>query len=481
VPRALGTVVAAALAVAGVRRRDRLVVAVSGGVDSMVLLDTLARLAPRLGLRLHVAHIHHGLRGASADRDAALVSAEAARRALPVSVERLDPATRPRGTSVQAWARAARYARLEAMRRRVRGAWILTAHNRNDQAETVLLNLLRGAGPRGVAGIPAARDRILRPLLAASREEIERYAAARGVRFREDASNRSVAYRRNRVRHRLLPLLRRDYNPRIVEALAGLAAQAREDDDALTSQAAALGAAAIRARGRAVGVSVRALAAAPAALGRRLFQEAFRRTTAGRHGLTRRHLAALAALPTRGGGVRLPGGLCASASAQYVWIGPDAPGGVPRHRRTARSSREVDLPLGRWVAWEPGGCSVRVRRAAGGAIRLDPRDPCREILHAQVLDGPLCLRAWRPGDRFRPLGLRGRKKLQDFFVDAKVPRDERRRVPLLVVGDRIAWVVGHRIAEEFRWRGGRTACVAEVRCAGERCGVPVGPGAALGR
>jgi len=132
VPRALGTVVAAALAVAGVRRRDRLVVAVSGGVDSMVLLDTLARLAPRLDLRLHVAHIHHGLRGASADRDAALVAAEAARPALPGGVERLDPATRPRGTSVQAWARAARYARLEAMRRRVRGAWILTAHNRND-------------------------------------------------------------------------------------------------------------------------------------------------------------------------------------------------------------------------------------------------------------------------------------------------------------------------------------------------------------
>lgn len=479
--RALGTVVAAALAVAGVRRRDRLVVAVSGGVDSMVLLDTLARLAPRLGLRLHVAHIHHGLRGVSAERDAALVSTEAARRALPVGVERLDPDTRPRGTSVQAWARAARYARLEAIRRRVRAAWILTAHNRNDQAETVLLNLLRGAGSRGVAGIPAARDRILRPLLAASRDEIERYAAARGVRFREDASNRSMAYRRNRVRRRLLPLLRREYNPRIVEALAGLAAQAREDDDALTSQAAALGAEAIRARGRAVGVSVRALAAAPAALGRRLFQEAFRRTTAGEHGLTRRHLAALALLPTRGGAVRLPGGLRASVSAQYVWIGPDARRTMPRHRRAARSGPGVELPPGRWVAWGPGRCSVRVRRATGGAIRLGPRDPCREVLHAKVLEAPLRLRTWRPGDRFRPLGLHGRKKLQDFFVDAKVPRDERQRVPLLIAGDRIAWVVGHRIADEFRWRGGRVACLAEVRFAGERRGVPAGSDAALGR
>src|SRR5512143_2496564 len=146
----------------------------------MVLLHVLARLAPRLGVALHVAHIHHGLRGRSADRDAALVAAEAARYALPISVERLSAEARGRGTSVQAWARAARYARLEAIRRRVRAAWVLTAHNRNDQAETVLLNLLRGAGPRGLAGIPAIRERILRPLLGVSRTEIERYAGARG-------------------------------------------------------------------------------------------------------------------------------------------------------------------------------------------------------------------------------------------------------------------------------------------------------------
>ena len=131
----------------GVGRGDRVVVAVSGGVDSMVLLRALVHLAPRLGVELHVAHIHHGLRGQSADRDAALVSAEAARYALPISVERLSAEARRRGTSVQAWARAARYARLEAIRRRVRAAWVLTAHNRNDQAETVLLNLLRGAAP----------------------------------------------------------------------------------------------------------------------------------------------------------------------------------------------------------------------------------------------------------------------------------------------------------------------------------------------
>jgi len=486
VPRALGTAVAGALTDAGVRHGDRLVVAVSGGVDSMVLLDVLVRLASRLDLRLHVAHIHHGLRGRSADRDAALVSTVAARHALPVSVERLAAETRTRGTSVQAWARAARYARLEAIRRRVRAAWILTAHNRNDQAETVLLNLLRGAGPRGLAGIPTARERILRPLLAVSRAEIESYAATRGVRFREDPSNRSVVYRRNRIRRQLLPMLTREYNPRIAEALAALAAQAREDDDALTSQAAALGATAVRARGRAVGVSVRAVSTAPPAVARRLFQEAFRRATVGAHGLTRRHLAALRLLAARGGDVLLPGGLRAWASAKYVWVGPGARTTTHRSSPDARTACRgtwpgVRLQPGRWVAWEPGRCSVRVRRVTGGDIRLSRRDPCREILHSKVLEEPLRLRAWRAGDRFRPLGLRGRKKLQDFFVDEKIPREERGRVPLLVAGERIAWVVGHRIADEFRWRGEGAACVAEVRFAEGWDGIPAGSDVAFGR
>ena len=450
----------------------------------MVLLDVLVRLGLRLDLTLHVAHIHHGLRGRSADQDAALVSAEAARRGLPVSVERLAAAERARGTSVQAWARSARYARLEAVRRRVRAAWILTAHNRNDQAETVLLNLLRGTGPRGLAGMPAARDRILRPLLGVSRAEIERYAAVHGVRFREDPSNRSVAYRRNRIRRRLLPVLAREYNPRIVETLAALAAQAREDDDALTSDAAVLAATAVRARGRSVGVSARALAAASPAVARRLFQEVFRRATAGAHGLTRRHLAALAVLPARGGDVPLPGGLHAWASGHCVWLGP---GARPMHPRRAEARPAaaaaggiVRLRPGQWARWDPGRCAVRVRRATGRDIRARAGDPRREILDAALLDEPLYLRAWRAGDRFRPLGLRGRKKLQDFFVDAKIPREARGRVPLLVAGDRIAWVVGHRIADEFRWRGGRAACIAEVRCAEGRHGLPAGSGAAHG-
>jgi len=480
-PKALISAVAEALRGAGVQPGDRLVAAVSGGVDSMVLLHALVRLGPRLDLHLHVAHIHHGLRGRSADLDAALVAAEATRHGVSVSVERLTAATRARGISVQVWAREARYACLDAIRKRVRAAWIVTAHTRNDQAETVLLNLLRGTGPRGLAGIPGVRNQILRPLLGVSRLEIEAHARRRGVPFREDPSNISVAYRRNRIRHQLLPLLARQYNPRIVETLAGLASQAREDEEALTAQAASLAAEAIRERGRTVGVSVPALQAATAAVARRLLLAAFHRVAAERHGLTRRHLAALMKLVAGAGIVRLPGGLQAWVTANTLWVGPSTtPEILPRSSRPAASPESPVRPGG-WTRWEPGRCDVRVMRVTGEGIRLDRGDPHREILSPRLLDEPLCLRAWRPGDRFRPLGLPGAKKLQDFFVDAKVPRQERGRIPLLIAGEGIAWVVGYRIAEAFRWQGERTACMAEVRFSEDRHGLPVGSNAAVGR
>jgi len=461
--------VVSALREAGVSREERALVAVSGGVDSMVLLDVLARLQDRLGLRLHVAHVHHGLRGKAADRDAAFVVAEAARRGLAASVCRLDPAERRRGESVEMWARAARYACLDAITARVRASRIAVAHTLDDQAETVLLHLLRGTGPRGLAGIPAVRRRILRPLLTVSRAEVEAYAAARGLAFRTDASNASDAYLRNRIRHHLLPLLAKEYNPRIVESLAALAVLMREDESALADQAASLLVKSVREAGPAVSLAVAALRGAPPAVARRAFQEAFQRArpegTRGRHSLTRRHLAALRRLLTREGAERLPGGSEARREGTEIRIGP-SPAPAPSTRRQApRSEVEppADVPVrpGVWASWPPLNCRVRVRRLKADA-RLARRARWREILSPRLLGAPLTLRGWRPGDRFRPLGMSGEKKLQDFFVDAKVPRQERGRIPLLLTGDRIAWVVGHRIAEEFRFRGGGPACLVEV-------------------
>ena len=468
--------VARALREAGVTRTERLLVAVSGGVDSVVLLDVLVRLQDRLGLRLHVAHVHHGLRGKPADRDAAFVVAEAARRDLGASVCRLDPAERRRGESLQAWARAARYACLDAAAARVRASRIAVAHTLDDQAETVLLHLLRGTGPRGLAGIPPVRHQILRPLLDVSRAEIEAYATVRRLPHRIDASNASDAYLRNRVRHHLLPLLAKEYNPKIVASLAALAALVREDESALAEQARSLLAGAGPQVGPAMCLPVGALRAAPPAVARRVFQDAFQAVNRGRHALTRRHLEAVRRLLARKAVVPLPGRFEARREGAMIRIGPSAalaPETPTTDSHAAELLEECLLVPGVWARWTPLGCWVRVRRLAAGA-RAARRGPWREILTPLLLEAPLTLRRWRPGDRFRPLGMVGEKKLQDFFVDSKVPRQERARVPLLVAGGRIAWVVGRRIAEDFRFRGNGPACLAEVEFAGGRHAISAG-------
>lgn len=435
--------------------------AVSGGIDSMVLLHLLIRLRERVGLRLVVVHVHHGLRGRSAEQDAACVRSAAAAAGIPCHVERLRPAERARGTSVQEWGRAGRYACLEAVRCAEGAGWIVTAHTRDDQAETLLLNLLRGTGPRGLAGIPEVRGPIIRPLLAVSRGQIESYAVRWSVPHREDPSNATDVYRRNRIRHALLPLLAREYNPRVADALADLASQIREDLAVLDGAARRLASRAIRERGEAVGLDVPTLARAEPALGRRLFITAFRRVAGDTAGLTRRHLAGLLGLVSGGGEVRLPGGVSATRAQQTVWMARRRPQPPPGEAPAA----PVPVAVGQWTPWAPGGCEIRVRRILAPGLRRRGTGR-RELLSPAVFALPLAIRTWRPGDRFQPLGLAGVKKLQDFFVDSRIPRDVRGRIPLLIAGERIAWVVGHRIAEPFRWAGEPVACLAEVRYGG---------------
>lgn len=454
-----------ALREAGVGPGQRLLAAVSGGVDSMVLLDALACLRERLGVRLHVAHVHHGLRGRAADGDAALVVAEAARLGLGVSIARLHPGGRGPGESVQVWARAARYRHLDAIAERVGASHIAVAHTQDDQAETVLLNLLRGTGPRGLAGIPPTRRRILRPLLQVPRAEVEAYATSRQVAFRLDASNTSDVYRRNRVRHHLLPLLAKEYNPRIVESLAGLAGLMREDDSALAEAADRFLGESARTMDGAVVLEVTALAAAPPAVARRAVHAAFRQASQMAHSLTRRHLEALRGLLSREGAVRLPGGIVGQRAGGKIRIG--RPGG---ESPTPGPDAPAKIPVrpGVWTAWPPLACRIRVRPLPAGRVPLDAPTRWQALLSPRLLLERLNLRAWRAGDRFRPLGMQGQKKLQDFFVDAKVPRGQRGRIPLLTAGDRIASVLGHRIAEEFRWGGRGPACLLEVEYSGEQ-------------
>lgn len=423
---------------------ESVVVAVSGGIDSMVLMHLLAGLRDSLRLRLHVAHLDHGLRGPDdGERDAAAVAAWADRLGLDVTMERLGPLDR-RGGSLQRAARAARYAFLERVADRVGADRIAVGHNRDDAAETLLLNLLRGAGLRGLAGIPPVCGRVIRPLLDAAREAIAVHATAHAVPWVEDASNRSTAYRRNRLRAELLPALAAGYNPRIAEVLARTAAILRAEEDFLEDITRdtldGLGRPRRAAEARLDGDALRRL---HPALRRRVLRAAASSLPA-RPVLSFRHLVALEAWASAGP----RSGRCGFLGRVAAWWeGVDlvlAPA-LPSHPFDA-----VPLPVGVPTRAASFGVTLLAEtapvtegegfRAAPGVVQLDA---------AAAAQG-LAVRAWRFGDRFQPLGLAGTKKLQDYFVDAKVPRPARHRVPLVVSGDRILWVVGHRIDERAR-------------------------------
>jgi tRNA(Ile)-lysidine synthase len=272
-------------------------VAVSGGVDSTVLLHGLAALAGELDLRLAVGHVNHGLRGAESDGDEALVADCAKRLALPFAARRVAPlalrGARPHRArpTLQEAARALRRAALAELADERGCAWIATAHTLDDQAETVLMRLLRGASPAGLSGIPerAADGRTVRPLLGTSRAEIERYARERGLVWREDASNRDVRYGRGRLRQLGLARIAEAFNPAWLRAIANLAEAQREESAWIDETVAREAARCLRISAEVVVVDRTAFRGLPEALARRVARSALRALGGGRD-LSRLHL-----------------------------------------------------------------------------------------------------------------------------------------------------------------------------------------------
>jgi len=428
------------------QRGEGVVVATSGGPDSMVLLHLLLRLQKLWQLRLHVAHLDHGLRGEEGNRDAEFVRARAERWGLPVTVGKIEGLRREKG-SLQEAARRARYRFLEGVAQAVRAERIALGHTQDDLAETVLINLLRGSGLRGLAGIPPARQGcIIRPLIEVSRKEVSIYADAYQIPFVRDSSNAQEDYLRNRIRLKLLPILA-EYNPKAVEALARAALILREEDMYLSSLVEEALASLFVRRGEEAALSAVKLKTLPSALRRRVLREAFNRFSG--YSLSWERTTALERLlDAPPGRLHLVGQIAAS------WEGKELIFASHRMEKgndvvyPLSPEGETDLPA--------FGLRLRLTGLPKGACDLRVAGPFCAFLDAGEAQHPLVVRAWRPGDRFSPIGLGGSKKLQDFFVDAKVPRRRRSSIPLLLSGDRIAWVVGYRLDERFKVREGTT-------------------------
>jgi tRNA(Ile)-lysidine synthase len=408
---------------------ERVLVAVSGGADSVALLHALRVLAPSLRLSLSVLHVDHQLRADSV-RDAEFVRTLCARLDVPCDVTRVT--VRP-GGSVEAEARAARHAALGEWAGRLGATRIALGHTRDDQAETVLMRVLAGAGPRGLAGMAPVRGSIIRPLFALRRHEIAAELEAVGLPWIEDPSNRDVRFLRNRVRHDLLPALSAAWGADVVDALDRVGVQMREVVDALDSRAAhELDRLARTGVDDAV-LSRAALAALPADVAANVLRLAARRlgSRAPLRAWAHRGLARALADPPARRPFRLAG-VTVEVSGDWLHLSSATP--------VELVARVLEIP-GR-TALPEIDAAIEARLVLPDAYVL-PREPGRVGFDADRLPAPLRVRPRRRGDRMRVFA-GAERRLKSLFIDAKVPRWNRGRVPVVEAAGEVIWVAGLR-------------------------------------
>ncbi len=435
-------------------------VAVSGGADSVALLHVLARLGRRRGWELEVLHFDHGLRGEESDADRRFVEELAAGMGLACHVECADVRAAAQGENLEQAARRMRYRFFAEVRARQGLEVVATGHTASDQAETVLMRLLRGAGTDSLAGIRPVNDGwVVRPLIEMTREQVREWLRAEGLEWREDASNADTSYDRNRMRHELLPLLRREWNPAVEEALARLAGGFARDEVWWAEQVEAVWREAVRRWGRGVVLETKALGGVHAALQVRVLKKACAEAAGKAPRMEGEHLEALLALVGQRAGAgkaSLPG-VRAWRSFGEVLI-------YPADEAFERPA-EVELSV-------PG---VAELEGTGRRIRLSVEQPgsageqgqCERLDGARAA-GPFKLRAWREGDRYRPKGSARAQTLQSLLQKRRVAAWERSAWPVLEWRGEMVWARGFGVAAEYAAGsgGGRVIVIQEEAARG---------------
>lgn len=426
---------------------ERVLVAVSGGVDSVVLLDILCRLAAEYTLDLTIAHLDHGLRGEAAREDARFVAHLARKEKLALIEKKLDVAefSKEKRIGIEEGARLLRRDFLHAAADEVGAAKIALGHTQNDRGETMLFNLIRGAGPTGLVGIRPVNLSVIRPLIEVSREEILSYAHSCDLPWREDRTNQDLSFSRNRIRHRILPLLR-EMNPRVLAALQRTADLLATEELALDDLLAPLWVKVliVQAEDRIV-IQRGRLSQLYKGVQALLLRRGIARLRGDLQGIEKVHIDALL-------------GLVASHRAHGKL---DLPGFVARFQGDELTleegemenplSFEVPIALGRTEISSLGislDLSIENRIGSGESQIAEDREV--EVADADRVQFPLHVRGRRPGDRFAPLGLGGEKKLKNFYIDERVPFYDRDRVALLCDRQKIIWVVGLRLSDAVR-------------------------------
>lgn len=428
---------------------DRIVVAVSGGADSICLLHILYVLKEEFDLQLYAAHLNHNFRGIEAQMDAQYVANFCEELDIICFIKSVNAPkyAREHGLSDEEAGRILRYEFFEEILDKVGANKVAIAHNQNDQAETVLMRLMRGTGIQGLTAIHHERGYIIRPLLDISRKAIEDYCFINKLSPRIDKTNLEPIYHRNKIRLELIPYIEKEYNPNIVENLARTADILRKDSDFIEEYA--------RDKYRElkidndrdyIALDINDVNKLHPALQSRIFRLVAEDLVGKREVLEYKHIQSTTELMERGETgkkILLPMGIIVRISYDRIIF-------------TTREDEEDEkifyykLPSDGSIYIEDIDATINIKIRDRSEIKGISRDKYIKSFDYDKIESDLNIRNRREGDRFWPLGLTGTKKLKDFFIDYKIDREERNRIPLICDGDEIMWVIGYRISEKYK-------------------------------
>jgi tRNA(Ile)-lysidine synthase len=428
---------------------DNVIVGVSGGPDSVALLYVLYQLRKNYNITLQVAHLNHGLRGKEALRDVHFVKNLAHELELPCEVETCDVPSYKKNYSLssQEAARIVRYQFLEEVKKRKGASKIALGHNANDQAETLMMWLLRGSGVKGLGGMPPVRNGvIIRPLIETTRKEIVAFLHKKNIPFVADSSNRKNDYLRNRIRHEIFPRLEEHYNPQIVKKLVNTANILSIENKILEEIAnKSLDAIIVARKGTSVTVGIKELLQLPQALQLRCLRAVLEQVKGDLRRISSIHLFDILGIATGGKphkSLKLPEGIRIERSYLRLKITSNQSTPLPfKYQYSTIPDRVLLNEIGKEMVF----ILVGKRK-----VDLKNTNPDVAYLDADKVLMPLVIRNAKPGDSFQPFGMKGEKKIKNFFSDQKVERNQRKRVPLVFCGDLLGWVGGMRIHHGLR-------------------------------
>jgi tRNA(Ile)-lysidine synthase len=445
---------------------DGVLASVSGGADSIALVHILLKLLPEFDLHMGIAHFDHGLRASESDRDAEFVVSVANKLNLPCYIKKADVkkfSTHYKLSTEEA-GRILRHKFLIETAQKHGFDKIALGHHKNDMAETVLINILRGSGPQGISGIPPKRDMFIRPLINISQTDIEYFLRSENINHITDSSNMDLRFIRNRIRNRLIPLLASEYNSEIVETLNRTAEILREEQIWLDSLINPLFERIKLPDNNAnIRLFIPELKKMPIAAARRIIRKAVLEVKGNLKGVGLRHMDAIFELINAGKDENqfdFPGLVRIKRENDILMIVRCKKNGrvkcIADHNGMQRSVFEYRIGGPQTVYIKEIDRLIQLTELSSIQVlwlkesNFYSADPQEAYMDMASLSYPLIIRSFRPGDRFKPLGLSGFQKLKKFFVNNKVPFFERKNIPILECSRKIIWVAGYRIDDSVK-------------------------------